>query len=99
PPPTPPPLPYTTLFRSRSGRPRSSQHSQLPELLDGLEERARPDRVEERGARVGETCRQRLLVAPAEGLGAERERGRSLAQSLLRSEEHTSELQSLRHLV
>jgi len=39
--------------------------------------------VEERRARVGETRGQRLLVAPAKGLGVERERGRSLAQSLL----------------
>src|SRR5690348_2833456 len=67
----------------RSGRRRSSQDPQLLELLDGLEERARPDRVEQRAADVGKPGGRRLAVAPAEGDGVERERRRPLAQRLL----------------
>ena len=61
----------------------ASQDPQLLELLHRLEERARADRVEERRAYVGEPGGRRLLVAPAERRGVERERRRPLAQRLL----------------
>ena len=66
-----------------SARLRSSQDPQLLELLERLEERARPDRVEKRAADVGEPGRRRLLVAPAERALVQRECGRLLAQRLL----------------
>src|SRR5258705_8351123 len=76
-------FPYTTLFRSH---PRQSQHGT----------RVTPDQLRER----------RLVAAPqgvderAFVLGAVRSSGHGRDGPIMRrSEEHTSELQSLRHLV
>src|SRR3989441_6372845 len=69
-------FPYTTLFRSQLGQPRTAQDLGLrwhPRLRGLLSVRGKTDAAEERGDDAG--SRQR------------------------RSEEHTSELQSLAYLV
>src|SRR5205823_12286535 len=87
-PPDPPPFPYTTLFRSRRGRPRPRR--------DRLRQAPRPCRLgdfreelRQRFQRRGD--RRRQARPPRLSRPADARRGRS--------EEHTSELQSLAYLV
>src|SRR5205823_14967206 len=92
PPPRPPLFPYTTLFRSRrnvrSHRPRrKDRHGAAPEEV-------------RRGTAVAQASRRRDAMQDIQRATA----GRSEFQpasfaDLLRSEEHTSELQSLAYLV
>src|SRR5205814_9049587 len=91
PPPRPPLFPYTTLFRSRWPRTTERTGARLASPPSRPEPRStdfvRPPPGPERPARAPTNC------------------GRSTSRSTreprvpLRSEEHTSELQSLRHLV
>src|SRR5205823_14486249 len=91
--PPPPPaatlFPYTTLFRSqrrprdRRRRRRQGRTSRTLRAAPGWEEPVR--RPSRAQVRGGPRCRRRGLVPPS--------------QVLLRSEEHTSELQSLAYLV
>src|SRR5262245_64225613 len=79
-------FPYTTLFRSPADRlPRSGRGSQLPVRLGAHDaaERQRPGRRTRAGSRAARAAESAALVDLRRG----------------RSEEHTSELQSLRHLV
>src|SRR5205814_7180739 len=98
--PPPPPstlFPYTTLFRSRSPslvRHRAVMAEANPPGLqteNGLEASFRCSLCGEEAGRV-------RLYAPGEAIAAG-DRPGSKAVAELRSEEHTSELQSLRHLV
>src|SRR5205814_7053846 len=97
-PPPPPPCPYTTLFRS------CGQRQQRVARPDPLIERARLLRLPGRGH--GERHDQEIPVASEvapfghriESL-AERDGPNALRGEPGRSEEHMSELQSLRHLV
>src|SRR3546814_3323178 len=97
-------LPYTTLFRSPRARRDDQEHRQdelqLPAarrrlLRRGRQARRRPDRGREgeddraREGRLGEAVHARRLRRRLEGEGEDPDLGE------LRSEEHTSELQSL----
>src|SRR5205814_10422061 len=91
PPPPPTLFPYTTLFRSRAGRARMTRQKRDVELTAPVD-----------------PCRKGRLgySARSEGRGepfcSSRCRARHLSAAERihwRSEEHTSELQSLRHLV
>src|SRR5205823_15027702 len=92
----PPPLstlfPYTTLFRSRRGR--------APVICRGADLVA-----PRRSARTGGPLRlggRRALVRSrlgGNGVGRCARLGRTRVSSLVRSEEHTSELQSLAYIV
>src|SRR5258705_9632657 len=81
-------FPYTTLFRSQERR--DVRKRPLDILL------VRSDQARQRDGRVEDP----QLIALADQLLRERHQG-TLAEQLIgkRSEEHTSELQSLRHLV
>src|SRR5438045_8004067 len=81
--PTPPLFPYTTLFRSRSGCP-----------VD------RPGGCPDPPT-IGFVLTKKIVGASVETSeqGEELEMGRIVVTEFVRSEEHTSELQSLRHLV
>src|SRR5687767_15593391 len=79
-------FPYTTLFRSRRARPRPAQGR-------------RPSaRVRERAAARGRGDGELRLLLPSGG-GRRRVARRGAAGRAHRSEEHTSELQSLAYLV
>src|SRR5687767_15656259 len=78
-------FPYTTLFRSRCGnRGRCNEACRLLRALD-------------LGVVGGEKGVEELLVEQCRA--AEAERGAIVRDRLVRSEEHTSELQSLAYLV
>src|SRR5262245_65086177 len=79
-------FPYTTLFRSRHLRLRRPPARRLAL------------RIERRSVPAAGRRRQRHGSAPAAGVVARSAHEGNLAW-LTRSEEHTSELQSLRHLV
>src|SRR5262245_64188205 len=91
-PPSPPPFPYTTLFRSMAEH--ESRHygalAMVAGLLESAPQRTLPAAPALTRAHVVH-LRELLDHAEAEARGAI-----TLAR---RSEEHTSELQSLRHLV
>src|SRR5262245_63532310 len=78
-------FPYTTLFRSR--RPTSEHFIQ--NCSEGVDVHSRSDRI-----RLGERLLGGHVAGSSEPGAAQRQRSPSF-----RSEEHTSELQSLRHLV
>src|SRR3712207_7637727 len=80
-------VPYTTLFRS----PRLDREAHTETV--GRDRAARHDSVPTRVAMTSTTCRSRSSVPSAL---CPRPRGRRTA---LRSEEHTSELQSRQYLV
>src|SRR5262249_58469445 len=84
-PPTSPPFPYTTLFRSP------------PSLLDRLDVPSQWSALIRRCLARDPAARFRDIVEAREALARGRRRGgRRVA---FRSEEHTSELQSLTHIV
>src|SRR3546814_7681702 len=74
-------FPYTTLFRSRSRRVRRRQHAQSRLCIDGVD-----------GGREGGAGRRRL---GAQGPARKRPGADFVPADVARSEEHTSELQSL----
>src|SRR5437899_9802735 len=76
-------FPYTTLFRSRTGRLLAGDGERG---IEGVEEAVRREQLVAVGRAHREQCGNREL-------------GRTTYGNKLRSEEHTSELQSLRHLV
>src|SRR5437899_9792308 len=80
-------FPYTTLFRSQVGRSRGRHGGDRRER-----DPSRPDRPGDRASRGAVEA----WTAQHRRGGGERSGAAGLA---LRSEEHTSELQSLRHLV
>src|SRR5262245_63906884 len=85
-PPRPLPFPYTTLFRSDD---RHVAAQDVPELRQLVEVGTAQEPSERRHARIGRLGPHRTGLV----FGIVEHR------SELRSEEHTSELQSLRHLV
>src|SRR5438045_6100663 len=88
PPPPPTPFPYTTLFRSGIQQQPAHQHLGL----------ARP--LGARGAlQIVLQHAPGLLGPPGPGQRHPPKEARILDDAIRRSEEHTSELQSLRHLV
>src|SRR5205823_11734610 len=94
PPPTPTPLPYTTLFRSdpEPARPLSARDHRLPgpRPADHARRRARPQPLPRRAPHL--SCRSsKPRAAPTTSSRPSSPAGRS--------EEHTSELQSLAYLV
>src|SRR5204862_6986340 len=97
PPPSPTPFPYTTLFRSAS-RTRGRIGSAHPSLEVAVGERRAPGRAGPGECRVGAVSvaprHIRRRAAPPPRLP-----GPDWLGHLLRSEEHTSELQSRRDLV
>src|SRR5205814_7372744 len=85
-PPTSPLFPYTTLFRSRVGA-LGDPHHHAVRLVNHVPRRRGRERA------------QRFPTAPADA-GSARDVDDDMAGAVgKRSEEHTSELQSLRHLV
>src|SRR5690606_42107312 len=96
-PPTSPPLPYTTLFRSLDAGEGTRMKSKTPKVLHELCGRALVDHMLGAARELGP---ERLVVVS----GHDRERvGAHLAETspdaVARSEEHTSELQSRENLV
>src|SRR5205814_4431013 len=90
-PPTSPLFPYTTLFRSRV--PPELDPRLVPDGVRALLEAQEEDRP---------AVAQLVLVDDLQGVIADRpadEQDRPERDAAQRSEEHTSELQSLRHLV
>src|SRR5205814_9229578 len=84
PPPTSTLFPYTTLFRSADGLPAGDPKRAVPIRISPI------GRVHEKLARnLLHGAQHRLIADPASPQGELKHR----------SEEHTSELQSLRHLV
>src|SRR3712207_9001718 len=82
-------FPYTTLFRSPSGGDRRAHHAVAPEALGVVERRVRPlGEVLQAGAVLGEG---------GNAYGGGHAEARHAPG--LRSEEHTSELQSRQYLV
>src|SRR2546422_4257688 len=77
-------FPYTTLFRSQAGDAVDLEHAPVGRVV----EVARPDQRHR-----GEVSAEVLAVHPADRLAV------SLVEVGVRSEEHTSELQSRLHLV
>src|SRR5205814_9083282 len=96
PPPRPPLFSYTTLFRSQTS---PASRSLLVQVLFQIVQRVRPELAEMRHPLVyfPEGSRVDPVVALLGGHARRDEAG--LSQDPERSEEHTSELQSLRHLV
>src|SRR5205807_4096066 len=94
--PTPPPFPYTTLFRSHGPTPSRfpscapGTASDPEKAADAEEQQA----IQVRDTQVGEHRRE-----PDQGRAARRRRERPTHAIELRSEEHTSELQSPCNLV
>src|SRR5205814_5950306 len=94
-----PPFPYTTLFRSRragapqggSGR-RARPRERQRDLLSGAGRALLPARARALRWLLGARAAGGWADGPARASGVRR-------APALRSEEHTSELQSLRHLV
>src|SRR5262245_64161283 len=82
-------FPYTTLFRSQEGIPRV----ELVMVVDVLEQRRRGSR--KRRAAFDPEVRRPQGDHDEE----DDDDGRETNEDFYRSEEHTSELQSLRHLV
>src|SRR5205814_10252372 len=89
PPPAPPPFPYTTLFRSLRA---FVERGDLVAMLLELARAGGRDRVDLLGRRRTRWARRSSTSSTARSRRSRRVRTR-------RSEEHTSELQSLRHLV
>src|SRR5205085_10190601 len=98
PPPTSTLFPYTTLFRSDDPRPARSHRDQE---RHGQRERPagdeQPPPSETLGGGAGREIGQRL--GEAEGDDERQHRGARRDPELVRSEEHTSELQSQSNLV
>src|SRR5205814_8644416 len=89
---TPPLFPYTTLFRSHYAPRRGIEHRVHSRAHAGDRDRPERPRVEEERL-VGRVAQEEPLAQH------DRVRGRAAHRIAVRSEEHTSELQSLRHLV
>src|SRR5205814_10407357 len=87
PPPSSPLFPYTTLFRSRSARPSPRRASSRRWWWPPRRDRSWP---------ASQDGRPALRRCALSGRGDRLRGGRGRCR---RSEEHTSELQSLRHLV
>src|SRR5205814_10670622 len=83
-------FPYTTLFRSRHYLSRRRRHESHPEHLQGQPAHQLHSRSAISAIR---------LFRARDSSFAGRDQPRFLAGEPQRSEEHTSELQSLRHLV
>src|SRR5205814_8394103 len=94
-PPAPPPFPYTTLFRSTAGAAAAPCPAHRARARDAAAHRLAGV------ARVGHPADGSAVHRPrARLLGARFDpAGRGSVPHRERSEEHTSELQSLRHLV
>src|SRR5205814_8386755 len=93
-PPTSTLLPYTTLFRSSTANPRCWPRSRMAAMPAGMESW--------RKAAVFENTRTEKAAGADDVEGAPGAAGVTCpvgAAQVTRSEEHTSELQSLRHLV
>src|SRR5205814_10173178 len=89
-------LPYTTLFRSRARlRKRKDREQQDDELLDG---RSAPSAFAEPLNPLQKFSQLSKIAFCGETLPLNLRRTR-IPDRVTRSEEHTSELQSLRHLV
>src|SRR5205814_10717425 len=91
--PRPPPrstlFPYTTLFRSRAGRPSimTRQHPQAPSGAQPFLQEVTPHSSRSTSSRCMPGSKEASVCFPFS------------LNVIWRSEEHTSELQSLRHLV
>src|SRR3712207_7669626 len=80
-------FPYTTLFRSRRGRPRQRDRGRDPPLMPALQSRTPPGR------------RRGSAPPPAPEFVQISDRYDTAVTRSDRSEEHTSELQSRQYLV
>src|SRR5207253_10977376 len=89
PPPTSPPFPYTTLFRSKPFSSSFGACSSAPSYL------SEPVLAAGRAQSLTDTRSRTVLTPSAVSLGM----ARSTSTPCGRSEEHTSELQSRGHLV
>src|SRR5205814_9872135 len=91
--------PYTTLFRSRSARHRvKDSHGTFGK--EGSLRRRSPDQEGGGGARAERQAADQDVVAPLDHHPRlRRAHDRGAQRQTARSEEHTSELQSLRHFV
>src|SRR5690606_41757578 len=97
-PPRPPPLPYTTLFRS-GGEGRGLEPAEHEDEVDGRDEEDKRDteELDDRRAGLVERCPRLETVAKPTGPGERLAPG--TVDEATRSEEHTSELQSRENLV
>src|SRR3712207_7440328 len=84
-------FPYTTLFRSL--------HQRQEQQQDGRAEQQHTDRVEALAAALPGRLRRDVLPAQRDGQHADRHVDVEDPAPALRSEEHTSELQSRQYLV
>src|SRR5205814_9918281 len=96
-PPLPPAFPYTTLFRSEVGNRTRLQGELLAASVAAAQDQALREEVEV-DLQVPALVRHRRRGQPRRG-DVERDLPPVVHHRRERSEEHTSELQSLRHLV
>src|SRR5205814_7278795 len=98
PPPASPPLPYTTLFRSKQLQIRVVTAPPAPSSTARIEDCFAPARTRDSGEAL---LRRLQLLSSIPQAGSRQRRCYSTHphSRAVRSEEHTSELQSLRHLV
>src|SRR5205814_7866205 len=98
-PPRSTPFPYTTLFRSGGGVPGADEDVDVALVVRDAELRLLLRLPVFRGARLAEVTAEGDLLPERFVISAVEEGDPGDPGDLDRSEEHTSELQSLRHLV